>query len=252
MKYTIYSTGFLNSYVDECLGYISHRVWLQKIDEGFDRIFANIQFANGLKRICALQGIQEDNMHENAIYLPMWMIPHGIEIGDEVDLDFFDKSAFPEALHIVLKPLDSIFYNVNEVRGELSHSLTKLGILVEGDIVKLTLEENEVLFYVTHLEPANICLMDGEEVSIEFEESADRWNGRPDTPPPAEPERLVPPDFGEENSMLPSVSEESEKKWVGEGHRLGGGTSGKKVMPDGRPWNPWRESKLGLPKEDRK
>lgn len=247
MKYTIYSTGFLNSYVDECLGYISHRVWLQKIDEGFDRIFANIQFANGLRRICALQGIQEDTMHENAIYLPIWMIPHGIEIGDEVDIEFFDKSAFPEALHIVLKPLDSIFYNVNEVRGELSHSLTKLGILVERDIVKLTLEGNEVLFYVSRLEPANICLMDGEEVSIEFEESSDRWDGRPDTPPPAEPERLIPDDTG--NSMLPAP--EPEKKWIGEGHRLGG-QSEKRVMPDGRAWNPWRESKLSLPKEDRK
>jgi hypothetical protein len=246
MKYTIYSTGFLNSLVDDSLGYISHRVWLQKIDEGFDRIFANIEFANGLKRICALQGIQEDNMHENAIYLPMWMIPHGVEIGDEVDFDIFDKSAFPEALHIVLKPLDSVFYNVNEVRQELSHALTKMGVLVEGEIVKLNLEENDVLFYVSRLEPANICLMDGEEVSIEFEESADRWDGRPPTPPPAQPERLI-PDYSNQNSMLPQ--QEPENKWVGEGNKLGGL---KKTMPDGRPWNPWRESKLGLPKEDRK
>lgn len=247
MKYTLYSTGFLNSFTDDSLGYISHRTWLQKIDEGFDRIFANIQFENGMKRICAIQGIQEETVEEQAIYLPIWMIPHGVEIGDEVDLDIFDKSAFPEALHIVLKPLDSTFYNVNEVREQLSHGLTKLGILVEGDIVKMCLENNDVMFYVSRLEPANICLMDGEEVSIEFEESADRWDGRPErapTPPPPEPERLVEP---EGNSMLPSV-ETPEMKWLGEGRRLGGTN---KVMPDGRPWNPWRESKLPVQKEDR-
>lgn len=250
MKYTLYSTSFLSNLTDESLGYIPHRVWLQRMDEGFDRLFANIEFQNGNKRICALQGIQEDNMDEYGIYLPMWMIPHGVEIGDQVDLDIFDKSAFPEALHIVLKPLDSNFYNVNEVREELSHALTKLGVLVEGEIVKLCLEENDVLFFVSRLEPANICLMDGEEVSIEFEESADRWDGRrPDTPPPAEPELLVPND-DEGNSMLPELHEK-ETKWIGQGNILGGATT-KKVMPDGRPWNPWRESKLGLPKEDRK
>jgi hypothetical protein len=207
MKYTLYSTSFLSNLTDESLGYIPHRVWLQRMDEGFDRLFANIQFQNGLKRICALQGIQEENIDLNGIYLPMWMIPHGIEIGDEVDLEILDKSAF----------------------------------------VKLCLEENDVLFYVSRLEPANICLMDGEEVSIEFEESSDRWDGRPDTPPPPEPEVLIPPSG---NSMLPDY-EVKETKWVGQGHTLGGSTE-KKIMPDGRPWNPWRESKLPQQKEDRK
>ncbi len=245
MDLTLYSTTYLNSLLDESVAYIPHRMWLQKMDEipGCNRLFANIQFQNGTTRVCALQGIQEDNIQENSIYLPMWMIPHCEVLGHEVHVDILDKDAFPEALHIVLRPLDSIFYNVNEVREELSAALTKIGVLVEGDVINLHLQQGEfeVPFYVSKLEPASTCLMDGEEVSIEFEESADRWDGaRPPTPPPAEPEVLIPPPSNENNSMLPPTTA-TEKVWVGEGNRLGGEA---KKMPDGRPWNPWREYKL--------
>jgi hypothetical protein len=245
MNLTLYSTTYLNSLLDESVAYIPHRMWIQKLDEipGCNRLFANIRFQNGSNRVCALQGIQEDNIQENSIYLPMWMIPHSEVLGDEVNVDILDKDAFPEALHIVLRPLDSIFYNVNEVREELSAALTKIGVLVEGDVINLHLQQGEieVPFYVSKLLPASTCLMDGEEVTIEFEESADRWDGaRPPTPPPAEPEQLVPPPSY--NSMLPPPQGETkEKVWVGEGNTLGGQ---KRTMPDGRPWNPWREYKL--------
>ena len=148
------------------------------------------------------------------------MIPDGITIGEMVDVEFQTQEAFPEATRIVLKPLDSAFYST-DAKEMLTNALTRLGVLEKESIVSLRLEElggYEMGFYIVELEPANKCLMDGEEVVIEFEEAADQWDGRrPLTPIPEEPPMLE----------IPTPT----------GNILGGVV---RRMPDGRPWNPYR------------
>jgi hypothetical protein len=58
----------------------------------------------------------------------------------------------------------------------LTESLSRLGVLKKGDTVLLNLEElggYEMGFYVSELEPADIVLLNAEEVVVEFEEAAD-------------------------------------------------------------------------------
>ena len=103
----------------------------------------------------------------------------------------------------------------------LTESLTRLGVLQKGDTVLLKLEElggYEMGFYVSELEPADIVLLNAEEVAVEFEEAADQWDGRrPGTPIPEE-QAVIQPDVS--------------------GTVLGGGPV--RRLPDGRAWNPYR------------
>lgn len=232
-NYTLASTAYLDTEaaVNGSVCYIDQDDWERRLTESADirRLFAVISFGNEITRICAVEHVARRYVPqhmENPIFVPLWMLPEGAPLGDAVEVEFFSQDAFPEASRIVLKPLDSAFYNT-DAKEMLTESLTRLGVLKKGDTVLLRLEElggYEMGFYVSELEPADIVLLNAEEVAVEFEEAADQWDGRrPDTPVPEEPEMfeplVVPP---------PDVS----------GTVLGGGPV--RRMADGRPWNPYR------------
>ncbi len=227
----LYSTDFLNHQTDSALVYISEREWIQYIDNlQCNRMFALLKFHDGSIHYSAVSALMRgDSDTTDHIYVPIWMIPAGQEVGSEIEVDFLPEEAFPEALRIVLRPLDSAFYNTN-AEEELTRALTHIGVLKKGSIVSLNLSElggYSMEFYIVDLEPAEIVLCNGDEVVIEFEEAVDQWDGRrPDTPPPPPPELLVPMIPVEESAALP-------------GRNLGGGPV--RRMPDGRPWNPWRD-----------
>lgn len=226
-QYTLASTDFLETDANACTSvcYIEQDDWERRLTESADirRLFAVIKFGVS-QRVCAVEHLSARFMPqqiENPIFVPLWMIPEGAPIGDMVDVEFFSQDAFPEASRIVLKPLDSAFYNT-DAKEMLTESLSRLGVLQKGDTVLLCLEElggYEMGFYVSELEPADIVLLNAEEVAVEFEEAADQWDGRrPGTPIPEEPEVMVPPDIS--------------------GTVLGGGPV--RRLPDGRAWNPYR------------
>lgn len=230
-QYTLASTAYLDKEagVNESVCYIDQHDWERRLTESADirRLFAVITLEEGVTRICAVEHVarQYAPQHmEDPIFVPLWMLPEGTPLGDTVEVEFFSQDAFPEASRIVLKPLDSAFYNT-DAKELLTESLTRLGILKKGDTVLLRLEELggfEMGFYVSELEPADIVLLNAEEVVVEFEEAADQWDGRrPSTPIPSEPEIFVP-------LPVPDVS----------GTVLGGGPV--RRMADGRPWNPYR------------
>ena len=223
-NYTLASTAYLDIDVSSSVCYIDQDDWERRLTESVDirRLFAVITFAPYVTRVCAVEHVARRHapQHmESPIFVPLWMLPEGAPLGDTVEVEFFSQYAFPEASRIVLKPLDSAFYNT-DAKEMLTESLSRLGVLKKGDTVLLRLDElggYEMGFYVSELEPADIVLLNAEEVAVEFEEAADQWDGRPATPIPEEPEPL-----------LPDVS----------GTVLGGGPV--RRMADGRPWNPYR------------
>jgi hypothetical protein len=229
----LYSTDYLNQATDNALVYIPEEEWVRHIDNlQCNRIFALLRFHDSSVHYSPVSTLMRgDTDTSDHIYVPIWMIPVDQEIGSEIEVEFLPEEAFPDALRIVLRPLDSAFYNTN-AEEELTRALTHIGVLKRGSTVSLNLSElggYTMEFYIVELEPAEIVLCNGDEVVIEFEEAIDQWDGRrPDTPPPPPPELLMP--------MLP-VEEAVVTQPVG--NILGGG--GVRRMPDGRAWNPWRD-----------
>lgn len=231
--FTVYSTHYIDS-KDIHTGVISLEEWtrLSDILES-PRLFANIEF-NSKTIMCALNCVSIPREFPKSLFLPEWMIPHGVDCGSQYTVNIFGVDALPKAEHVVLRPLDSAFYNT-DAKEELEANLTKLGCLTKGQIVVLPLNSlggYELPFYVVDLLPADCVLLDGDEVSCEFEEAVDQFDGRPPTPIPD----LVP----SLESMIPTEEmkqEEGTPRFQGTGHSLGGGN---KRMADGRPWNPYR------------
>jgi len=227
--YTLASTAYLDTKTDGAACYIRHHDWAERLEDS-NRLFAILKFDEATTRICAVEHVAPHDIPpdmDNPIFVPLWLIPPDSVMGGELEVEFLTQDAFPEATRILLKPLDSAFYNT-DAKEMLTASLTRLGVLRKGDTVSLRLEElggYEMGFYVADLEPADVVLMNGEEVVMEFEEAADQWDGRRPPTPEAE-RRLEPPMFIEEPVAVAS------------GEMLGGGPV--RRMPDGRVWNPYR------------
>ena len=153
------------------------------------------------------------------LYIPLWAVQRlGIEgVGERGKVEWLSQEAFPEATRIVLKPHDSAFYGT-DVKGVLEVALTRFGVLQTGDCIPVTIESlggMEIWFDVVKTEPANVVLLQGEEVEIEFEPLV----------PFVEPEVPTAPQEPFDTSA-PMVAESSEPKeqptrFPGKGHTLG-------------------------------
>ena len=222
--YSLASTAYLDARPDDMVCYIHQFDWATRIQDSA-RLFAVLTFDEDTTRICAVDHTLTHEMPldaENPIFVPLWLIPPEAVMGTPIQVEFLTQDAFPEASRIVLKPLDSAFYNT-DAKEMLTAALTRLGVLRKGDTVLLKLEElggYDMGFYVSELEPADVVLLNSEEVVMEFEEAADQWDGRrPPTPVPESPMVILP------EPITP-------------GTVLGGGPV--RRMADGRPWNPYR------------
>jgi len=155
--------------------------------------------------------------------------------GEAAEIEWMTEESFPQATKIVLRPHDSAFYH-SDAKEELEAALTQYGVLQKGTTIPVSLGELDgysVLFDIIDIEPANVVLLEGEEVVIEFEEALD---AAPTVVPAAVPvpvERPLTP-FPDEIPFLNVPSEEPEIPGV----PLGG--VARPPLPDGRPWNPWR------------
>jgi hypothetical protein len=229
--FAIYSTQYIDNQ-DIHTGIISLEHWSRLSEELHSpRLFASIQFEMK-SLLCALNCTTIENGFPKGIFLPEWMIPHGVECGTEHTVTIIGVDALPKAEHVVLRPLDSAFYNT-DAKEELERNLTKLGCLTKGQLINLplhSLDGYEMPFYVSDVQPADSVLLDGDEISCEFEEAVDQFDGRPPTPIPEVVPSLA--------SMIPEEKKkEEDTRFQGEGQRLGGEV---KKMADGRPWNPYR------------
>lgn len=162
--------------------------------------------------------VMNSNAEDKKIYMSQWMLEqHGFQgEGESHEVKILTEEAFPNATKIVLRVVDSAFYN-SDVKKELELALTRLGIVKKNQLLHIPIEalDNFVVdIYVSELEPANIVLCEGDEVVVEFEEPVDAFESkeeekeeeketspfavetavglRPPTPVPSEFESLLP------------------------------------------------------------
>lgn len=200
------------------------------------RVFAVIR-AGDQSHVCALGQPVRGGLGDgetDPLYLPPWMLQTlRLEgAGDLVEVEWIPEEFAPEATKIVLRPHESAFYHAN-AREELEPALTRYGILQVGSTIPVPLEVlggYVVLFDVVRCEPADLVLMEGDEVAIEFEKALDYEEPVAAAAAPAAPAALEP--FGADE-MLPAAQAQPQ------GHILGG--AARPRLPDGRAWNPWRQ-----------
>ena len=152
---------------------------------------------NEMKCIVAIGNPVMGNVtDEKKVYMPQWLLDrHNFQgEGESYHVEILTEEAFPEATKIVLRVVDSAFYN-SDIKKELELALTRLGVIEKGQLIHVPIESLDdfaVDIYVSELEPATIVLCQGEEVVVEFEEPVDAIVERPLTPVPEEVETILP------------------------------------------------------------
>jgi hypothetical protein len=203
----LYSKAFSPSPDTDCMSIqVDQRLWEEAFREHAQgRIFLKLQ--KDEKIWVAPMGAPTTGSNwgdeTHSLYLPMWMMEAAgfNETEEDVQCTVFDQEAFPEATRIVLRVVDSAFYN-SDIRGELERSLSSLGVVKKHTTLQIPLESLggfPVEIFVSSCEPADIVLCQGEEVAVEFEEPVDQIQPpapapveRPPTPIPAAPVPLIP------------------------------------------------------------
>lgn len=190
------------------------------------RIFASIR-ADSKTIVCALGHPVRGGLYdEEPLYIPRHILDF-LELegsGEEIEVEWITEEYAPAATKLVLKPKDPVFYQVN-ARDELEPVLTRYGILQVGTTFPVALEALDGLIVdmdVVRCEPADVVLMEGDEVELEFESETSA--AAPAAAPAVEP-------F--DGSILPPATNPEPQ-----GNRLGGTVRPR--LPDGRAWNPWR------------
>ena len=235
--YRLWTPAFLSDPVENTGCYTTEEEWA-RIHAQYPeakRIFG--RYTVGEKEgVCALgaplRDLYDFTRDVQPIVIPLWLYSYlSVEEGTHLyKVEWITEEAFPPATKIVLRPHDSAFYYA-DAKEELESTLTRYGVLQLGSTIPVPIGKLEgftVMFDIVGLEPANVVLMEGEEVEIEFEEALDSIPSmpeavpRPPTPIPEEPFL---------DAMLPEPPKITRKS-------LGGVTHA--PLPDGRPWNPWR------------
>jgi hypothetical protein len=234
--YSIYSIAYLEQEVSNYNCYLDEKEWINVTSENPTiRLFARIS-NNGKEWYVALGQPIKTNFNNNnnnkSLFVPNWMIDQ-ISVfgdGDSFKVEWIPVEFFENSTHICLKMVDS-HYESNTIDEELSIELTKIGILQSGTKIYInipSLDNYTVIYEVIMLEPANIVLCEGDEVSLEFikDTSLIPTVGRPITP---YPEELLLPPSAPVNEVNENVS-----------NTLGGTKHEEK-------YNPWRSKDFKPP-----
>lgn len=231
MEYTVWAQHFIYEEIDPSICCVPVNEWRRIHDEqpAAKRIFAKIIAPSTTIYVAlgapVIAEVIPDSEHK-PVFLPGWVLDmlgtNGA--GEIVTIEWLDSEYFPEATRIVLRPHDSAFYHA-DAKEELERVLTTMGVLQLGSTIHVPvslLGGFVITFDVIGLEPAPLVLMEGDEVTIEFEGAIDE---APMTVPPSSPEPVEP--FVEE-PMLPQGPVVYD----------GGYTLGGTRRPRG--WNPYR------------
>lgn len=192
-------------------------------DHQSGRAFLRIE-SNETHWICPVGQPIQDSDIEDAVFLPLWMIESAgfAGFGETCTVTHLTEEAFPQATKLVLKVIDSAFYN-SEVKEELEAALSSIGVVKRQSLLEIPIQNLggfQVEVFVANTEPADIVLCDGEEVVVEFEEPVDQIAPpRPPTPIPQPPPALQEPDL-----MIPmeTARQRGFVPFQGEGRLLGG------------------------------
>jgi|UniRef100_A0A6C0K3R3 hypothetical protein len=227
MSYRVWSTAFSNAPVEETNVYVSIDEWKRIHDDQPEaqRIFARIMRGED-EAFCALgEPIPMDHFrnteNSESVIIPDW-VRGALRIdgsGEHLEIAWLAEDSFPKATRVVLRPHDSALFH-GDIKDDLERELTSYGVIMERTTIPVslrTLGGFSILIDIIRTYPANIVLLDGDEIVFEFEASLD-------TPPPP-------------TEAVSVLSEPVDSAPVG--NRLGGVNH--PPLPDGRPWNPWRE-----------
>jgi hypothetical protein len=231
MGYAIWSHEYLHEATDNACIFVNEYEWtrLHEIYPTAKRLFAKIVSGDKILH-CGLGQPVRSSTTAESVFLPNWAIAYLniYEMGSIYEVEWISEEYFPEAISIILRPHDSAFYSV-DVKGELEAALTQYGVLHSGTSIPITIKalgDYTIKFDVISLEPANIVLMQGDEVAIMFEHAAD-------LPAPLVYRPIV-NRASDDTSILPPVI-----PIVNDGGYTLGGTQ-RPNLPDGRKWNHWR------------
>ena len=246
MTYSAWSTAYISDPLGQNRCYVSETEWRRLHDEnvGAGRIFARL-VVDGKVVYCSLGEpiirIEEDLRTEGTtpIVVPDWVreVLYIEGSGESVDITWLSTESFPNATRVVLRSHDSVLHHT-DVREELERALTSHGVVAEGVTIPIglqSLDDYMIHVDVIHTEPANVVLLEGDEIVFEFEEALDSVPVATPEPPVA----TLPPSV--ESTLLPLLSPPPPVNTPftsGQGERLGG--TYHPPLPDGRPWNPWR------------
>ena len=250
-SYSAWSSAFSTDCIEQTRIYVSEREWRRIHDEHSDaqRIFGRLMI--GDKDVfCPLGepiGMEQfgNSRNNECIIIPNWALQIlGIDgSGENVEITWLAEDAFPNATRVILRPHDSAFFH-GDIKGELERELTTYGVIAEGTTIPVTvssLDGFSVLMDVIRTFPANIVLLEGDEIEFEFETALDVPAAEAPVEAPVEataeataaviPEAtaLTPPVITPPVGAVPAGLV---------GQRLGG--KERPALPDGRPWNPWR------------
>ena len=237
MSYSAWSTAFATDPVEQTRLYVSTNEWRRIHNDQASalRIFARIMIGD-IDVFCPLgEPIQMDHFgdkgNNKSVILPNWVLEilriNGT--GEEVEIIWLAENAFPNATKVILRPHDSAFFN-GDIKEELERDLTSYGVLMEGTTIPVTVQSLDgfsVQIDVIRTYPANIVLLEGDEITFEFETALDV--------PAPEPAEQVAPEPVEQVAPEPV---EQVAPPAPTGFKLGGVNH--PPLPDGRPWNPWR------------
>jgi hypothetical protein len=191
--YSIYSIAYLEQEVSNYNCYLNEKEWINVTSENpTSRLFARISNKEKEWYVALGQPVRTSFNNNKTLFVPNWMLDQ-ISIfgdGDSFKVEWIPVEFFENSTHICLKMVDS-HYESNTIDEELSIELTKLGILQSGTKIYInipSLDNYTVIYEVVMLEPANIVLCQGDEVSLEFVKDTPLI--RPLTPYPEVPELL--------------------------------------------------------------
>ena len=252
MSYSAWSTAFSSDLVEQTRIYVSETEWRRIHDEHSDaqRIFGRLMIGDR-DIFCPLGepiGMEQFGRERNreCVIIPNWaLIILGIDgSGEDVEITWLAEDAFPNATRVILRPHDSAFFH-GDIKEELERELTTYGVLMEGTTIPVavrSLDGFSVQMDVIRTYPANIVLLEGDEIVFEFDTALDVPEPEPEPVPSVTPLPVaafpLPESIMSSIPVAPVLAGQVPTGLVGQ--RLGGTV--RPPLPDGRPWNPWREA----------
>lgn len=172
-NYSIYSLVYLDQDVSTYNCYLNETEWDRIIDKNpTARLFARIKKRDKFWCVALGEPVKTHLYNDKTLFVPSWMLEQVSVCGDgeSLEVDWISFDFFENSTHVSLKPVN-FNYESSTIEEELSIELTKLGVLQKNSRIHISipsLDNFTVVYDVVNLEPANIVLCEGDNVSLEF------------------------------------------------------------------------------------
>jgi len=193
-----------------------------------DRCFVSLTNSIGETLAIAVEGPYSDEV-DNAVFVPGWVLTRlGLYDGETIVLEPI-LHTLPRGLSVKLKPVTKSTVEGPMFIEGLTEALNQLGVVQEGVLSAIIDPSVPELheFIIENLEPARVCLADG-ELHVDIQPAVDDTSsGLNHSPVPQNEENIANKyDFDEDEPMISdTVNQVSSKSFIpfgGTGYRLDG------------------------------